>query len=216
MNIFDYNMKNQFFTNKEDIQNWLLEMKIYNCTINDDFTVYKEGDVDLRNKGLSYLPVQFGIVKGAFDCSHNQLTSLKGSPYTVGGAFFCDHNKITSLKYAPKISHYTFFCHHNLITHFDNSSMFIKGALVIENNPLQINRYSEISLERFIHYCQKDEEIIQLFEKYYEYSNHGFTLDIDENQFQNEMHKLKSNEEKETLENLIVLPNRTTERKVKL
>ena len=38
---------------------------------------------------------------GNFDCTSNQLTSLKGAPTSVGGDFYCFNNQLTSLKGAP-------------------------------------------------------------------------------------------------------------------
>ena len=42
-------------------------------------------------------------VKGDFICCNNNLTSLIGSPHTVGGSFDCYNNNLTSLAGIPKI-----------------------------------------------------------------------------------------------------------------
>jgi len=74
--------------NKKEIESWLGEMDIQHFSINDDFTVDVAGHVYLTSKKLKNLPVQFGMVEGSFYCNNNQLTSLLGSPHTVGEIFF--------------------------------------------------------------------------------------------------------------------------------
>jgi hypothetical protein len=52
-------------------------------------------------------------VPGSFDCSENNLTSLKGAPQTVGENFNCKENKLTSLKGAPQKVGRNFYCFRN-------------------------------------------------------------------------------------------------------
>ena len=60
-----------------------------------------KGDVNLYNLHLTKLLDLSDVeVRGAFNCSNNNLTSLEGCPHTVGN-FICQGNKITSLKGAP-------------------------------------------------------------------------------------------------------------------
>lgn len=54
---------------KKEIQAWLDEMEIKNYTINDDLIVDVNGDVTLSFKKLKTIPVQFGVLKGNFNCS---------------------------------------------------------------------------------------------------------------------------------------------------
>lgn len=82
-------INNQFFTTKKEIQNWLCEMDITaQVVISVDLKVNVFGVVDLNGKNLTHLPVQFGVVKGHFDCSYNQLSNLRGSPREVDGNFY--------------------------------------------------------------------------------------------------------------------------------
>jgi len=53
--------------------------------------------------------------EGYFDCSNNQLTSLKGAPREVNGNFSCSHNKLTSLEGAPREVKRGFYCYKNQI-----------------------------------------------------------------------------------------------------
>lgn len=95
-------MPNQFFKNKSEIQAWLEEMCIYPFEINEDLTVKVNACVNLQNKGLKYLPVQFDEVIGDFFCAYNDLTTLKGCPQKVYGDFFCQGNDLINLIGGPK------------------------------------------------------------------------------------------------------------------
>jgi hypothetical protein len=59
------------------------------------------------------LPVSFEDVGGNFDCRHNQLSSLKGSPVHVGGGFFVNYNQLASLEHAPADVGTSFWCSYN-------------------------------------------------------------------------------------------------------
>ncbi len=54
--------------------------------------------VDMSNMKLTEIPVKFGRVEGYFNCSDNQLTTLKNCPTYVGSDFVCNDNDLTSLK----------------------------------------------------------------------------------------------------------------------
>jgi len=69
-----------FNESKEDIHSICKKYNITNYTINDDNSINVDGDVNLYNKGLTKLPLKFRNVDGFFDCSHNKITSLEGSP----------------------------------------------------------------------------------------------------------------------------------------
>jgi hypothetical protein len=78
---------------------------IKNYTINKDGTVDVNGDVNLSLRGLTEIPIKFGVVRGKFDVRFNNLLSLKNSPREVTGTFDCSgNNNLTSLKYGPKIA----------------------------------------------------------------------------------------------------------------
>lgn len=102
---------------KEEIKDWLDYYYIRNYTINKDLTVDINGNVDLSIKEviedgvdgcialekLEKIPVQFNKINGWFDCSDNNLISLKGCPKIVDGNFYCHHNKLKTLEFSPKI-----------------------------------------------------------------------------------------------------------------
>jgi hypothetical protein len=67
---------------RAQITKWLDEMDVIGYTINDDFTIDVNGDVDLSFTKLVEFPdyIQFNYVNGYFNCSNNYLISLKGCP----------------------------------------------------------------------------------------------------------------------------------------
>ena len=89
---------------------------ITNYTINGEGSIDVVGDVDLYDKGLTALPLTFNKVTGWFDCSNNQLTTLKGCPRWVGRYFDCNINQLTSLEFSPDYIGGYFDCRYNELT----------------------------------------------------------------------------------------------------
>lgn len=105
------------------IEKWLKEHNIYNYTLNDDLTIDVDGPVNLSYELNGNLPdyIKFShITNGYFMSTHNNMTSLKGSPKTIDkgnanyrGNFEVNNNNLTSLKYAPKKISGNFICADN-------------------------------------------------------------------------------------------------------
>jgi hypothetical protein len=145
----------QFLNNKEDIKLWLNEMKIINYIIHDDLTVDVAGAVDLKNKCLKFLPIQFGKImtnQGNFHIDDNDLTSLLGCPSDVVGTFNCSDNHLTSLEYAPQSC----------------------ARIFSANNPIQITQALNIKLECFYHQCHDENGKIELFKDLYTVGQKSF------------------------------------------
>jgi len=104
--------------------------------LNDDGTYSCKYDVDLFDLHLTQLPVKFKEVKGHFDCSYNQLTSLKGCPIDVRGSFYCDNNELISLYDAPKRVGKDFNCSFNKITSLIGVPKVINGNFKCMGNRL--------------------------------------------------------------------------------
>lgn len=83
--------------NKKETEKWLLDHGITAYTLRDDLTVDVDARVNLSELKITSIPVQFGIIKGGFDCSNNELTTLRGCPVTISGEFKCSGNLLTSL-----------------------------------------------------------------------------------------------------------------------
>ena len=124
---------------KRMIEEWLKEYNIKNYTINDDLTIDVNGFVFLNKENLKEFPdyIQFGVVKGFFDCSFNKLTSLEGAPEKVGEAFSCNHNRLTSLEGAPKRVRRSFNCDHNKLTSLEGAPKEVGRSFYCSGNKVQ-------------------------------------------------------------------------------
>ncbi len=67
------------------------------------YIINAKGDVNICNKKLEIIPVQFYHVNGYFYCSSNQLESLSGCPQIIQDSFHCSNHQISTLKYFPQI-----------------------------------------------------------------------------------------------------------------
>ena len=102
-------LKENFFGNLgigkvAKIEEWLKKYKITNYTINSDFTIDVNSKVDLSRYPDKEFPeyIKFNIIRGVFNVSNSNLTSLKGCPNKCN-IFYCNHcNNLTSLEGAPK------------------------------------------------------------------------------------------------------------------
>jgi hypothetical protein len=118
-----------------DIRDWLHSMGIYDYDICDG-VVHVVGDVDIYNRELTGIPVQFGYVSGNFYCSHNKLTTLVGCPSEVGGNFYCRHNALVSLKGCPSEVGGDFSCRYNRLKSLDGGPKEVSGGYHCVGNML--------------------------------------------------------------------------------
>ena len=88
----------KFLSNREDADMYSISKDGKHLNANDDVYIHDEDIHDGK------LIVQFGEVKGCFDCiCCASLTSLEGAPKEVGGDFSCySCKKLTSLEGAPE------------------------------------------------------------------------------------------------------------------
>ena len=122
---------------RNEIEKWLKEYDIEKYTINDDFTIDVDGNVNLFRKNLKELPdyIQFGVVRGNFVYTDNNLISLRGCPREVGKSFYCDINKLTSLEGAPEKVGEKFDCNYNQLTSLEGAPEKVgTGFWCIHNN----------------------------------------------------------------------------------
>jgi len=130
------NLKNlkrfESFQNEDSIENLCSKYGIKDYEIRGGY-VFVYGNVDLRNMlgNLKKLPFTFSEVRGNFDCSGNNLTTLEGCPMDVGGYFNCSWNKLTSLEHSPKIVEGDYICRDvNTITSLEGlEDCIIRGLL---------------------------------------------------------------------------------------
>ena len=91
------------------------QYKISNYKINSDGSIDVDGDVRILETPTASLPLKFGKLSGNFTCSGIFLTSLEGSPHTVGCIFDCSINELKSLVGGPSKADY-FKCQANHLT----------------------------------------------------------------------------------------------------
>ena len=89
-----------------------------------------KGDLKLIQLDLIELPaiLKNVTVNGDFDCTMNQLTSLKNSPKYVSNDFLCYANKLTSLEGSPKSVGGSFYCGFNNLTSLTGAPKFVGGV----------------------------------------------------------------------------------------
>ena len=101
-------------------------------------------DGDLYNEALSSFVsedkngfiINFGKIKGKFDCSDLDLISLKGAPTEVDGSFNCYENQLTSLEGAPQKVGRDFVCSDNLLISLKGAPQTVNGDFKCSNNKL--------------------------------------------------------------------------------
>ena len=146
----------KLFESFENIDEICKKYGIKNYTINPDGSIDVNDDVDLCFKNLIKLPLKFNKVgwfdcsdnnlislkgspkevSGFFDCSNNNLITLEGSPVEVNGDFYCNNNNLTSFEYIPKIIRGDFYCRFNNIKSFEYFPRFVKGNFYCDGNPI--------------------------------------------------------------------------------
>ena len=112
------------------------EYEIDDYTINSDGSIDVEVNVELLKCDLYELPLTFNKVGGTFDCSDNNLTSLKGSPKWVGGSFYCNDNDLGDLKHAPEYIGEHFHCGNNKLTDLKGGPKYVGRDYYCDNNKL--------------------------------------------------------------------------------
>ena len=137
-----------------DIHSICKEYVIKNYTIVDG-KVNVDGNVNLYNKRLTKLPLNFGIVTGDFYCDYNKLTTLEGCPDSVGGNFNCYENKLTSLEGCPSSVGRDFDCSDNQLTTLEGCPSSIGGDFSCFGSPIYeifklFNDYSKVELFNYM------------------------------------------------------------------
>lgn len=128
------------------IEEWLDKMNINDYIINKDYTINTSYSVYLEDMKLTKLPefIQFNIVKGDFEISGNELTTLKGCPKKIYGYFACNSNNLTSLKYCPTYIGDCFYFNHNKISNLHYFPEIVLGDYIFSYKNKQYFSPSEI------------------------------------------------------------------------
>jgi len=120
-----------------EINNFCRRYNIRAYAINEDMSIDVDGFVDISNCDfVGELPLNFNKVSGKFDCSSNELTTLKGCPKEVGGKFDCFNNILTDLKYCPEVVGGSFHCDDNEITTLEYCPKEVGGFFNCNRNDI--------------------------------------------------------------------------------
>jgi hypothetical protein len=158
--------KYKIFESNTEIDKICRKYDIKNYTINSDNSVDVDGDVNLYNKKLESIPLNFNIVNGYFGCGSNQLTSLKGCPVRVGSRFSCYGSNLTSLQYSPQyMENGNFSCGNNKIKSLQYCTELIRGYFSCTYNNLTSLEYHPTVYGEF--WCWNNQ--INTFENFYYY-----------------------------------------------
>ena len=125
------------------------------------------GYLYLNGLGLTELPdLSNIIIKGSFDCSNNQLTSLKGCPTEIGGHFYCAYNQLTSLIGCPTEIGGHFWCNHNKLTSLNGCPQIIKEVAIFDKNVILSKEILNIinNLTKHKDYLNKEDVLYYLRE----------------------------------------------------
>ena len=146
---------------------------IKDYTINNDKSIDVDNDVILHAMNLDIIPLNFNKVNGIFDCSLNNLKSLKGAPNQANGDFYCANNNLESLKYAPEHISGTFHCNDNGLTSLKYSPKIIEGNFYFINNEIATFEYFPKVKKNIITLNNPIELLWELFKdkNYIEYFN---------------------------------------------
>ena len=122
-------LKENFFGNlgigkKAQIEEWLKKYDIRNYTINSDFTIDINGNVNLAYAEFTdgKLPdyIQFNYVKKSFNICDTNIISLKGCPKECEEFHCFNCCSLTSLEFSPKKCN-DFDCGHTSITSLEGA-----------------------------------------------------------------------------------------------
>ena len=114
----------------------LFDLGIENFTINKDGSVDVEGNVNLSQRGLKKIPINFNKIGGYFSLSRNKITSLEGLPKEINGGLYLSDNQITSLKGLPEKINGSLYLSGNKITSLVGLPKEINGSLALFNNKI--------------------------------------------------------------------------------
>lgn len=126
----------KFNESVNEIDSFCYQYGIRNYTINPDGIVDVNGDVDISNKMLQEIPIQFGRVTGDFSCYENNLRNLRGAPNYIGGNFDCWDNKLTTLEGGPRIVKGYYGAFNNKLTNLIGSPNTVGGNFYVAQNEL--------------------------------------------------------------------------------
>lgn len=147
-----------FIHDKDATKSWLKMMNINHYMLLEqkagEVSVKVEQNVNLSQKRLTAIPIQFAKIEGSFNCSGNKLTSLKGVPRYIEGDFDCSYNQLSSLEGTPIEVAQRYKANNNQIEHLDFLPKKIGNLLNLKVNKLKDINFSNLIMEEGMIYLQ--------------------------------------------------------------
>jgi len=113
-----------------------------------DVFFYKRYDPTIL---IKFSQLEIRTVEGSFDCSYNELTSLKGCPEIITRSFDCSYNELTSLKGCPEKANGHFDCGCNNLTSLKHGPKKVDGNYWCDINEKKFERPTDCAIEGGFH-----------------------------------------------------------------
>lgn len=150
---------------KKSIEKWLKEHEIIDYIMLGNREINVFTSVDLSNLHLNKIPdnIKFNHITGGFYINKNNLTSLRGCPYSVSGSFLISTNKLTSLKYSPLIVQESFAASHNLLESLEGIPEIIGSSIILTSNNLKTLEHIPKVIKGHFHIQDNPIETLEFF-----------------------------------------------------
>lgn len=128
---------------EKQINIWLIENGAVNkddfVILSPNFEINTYNTVNIAKLGLKEIPefINFKYVMGGFQCDHNELTSLRGTPKIMSGAFIASWNKLKNLIDGPQEVKGNYLVSHNELTSLEGLAPKIEESLSVSSNNLK-------------------------------------------------------------------------------
>ena len=127
----------KIYENFKDIDSICKKYYITEYNINPDGSLNVFQLVDLANKSLTKIPLDFEYIDGYFYCGYNNLTTLEGCPRFVNGLIAFNSNKLTTLEGCPYYVAKNFYCYDNKLTTLEVCPKEMNGNFYFRNNNIK-------------------------------------------------------------------------------
>jgi hypothetical protein len=151
---------------EKSIEDWCRKLGLVNYEIIDG-VLNANGSVFISSNIYDKIPIQFGVVIGNFNCGHNFLVSLNGSPVKVSGNFYCNSNNLASLVGGPKEVGESFRCENNQLISLKGAPKEISHNFYCWSNSLKSLKYGPIKIGGYF-----DCEYNPVWDEYIKYDNY--------------------------------------------
>jgi len=124
---------------KEAVEKWLDSLDIKKYKLTKKLTINVYDNVILENKNLIEFPdyIKFNHITGGFHLKYNNLSSLRGCPYSVTGSFIVSYNDLKNLEKSPFIVNDIYAASNNDLESLDGITEYIGSSIYLHNNNLK-------------------------------------------------------------------------------